>query len=83
MKKKRYSLYHVTTIVKRECGIKEQETFAFIINIELGENADKKIFAEMNKQIEMYNEFCPDDMKIAGYFELEKMEIERVGEIWL
>lgn len=83
MKKKKYVIFNVSTIVKRECGIKEPVTFGFLVeyvNIEISNN---QIFAQLNKQIEMYNEFCPEEYKIACYFELERMEIEKVGEIWL
>ena len=78
MKKKRYSIYHVNAIVSRNCGIKEQDSFSFLIGNMF--DVSTQIVKEFEKQIKLYNEFCPNDYFICKY---ENLEIEKVGEFWL
>lgn len=82
--KKLYQIIKVKCIVSRKCGIKEMETFSFLVNTEMilysnfyKENSYKIL---LSKQIDFYNEFCPEDYDITKF---ENEKFEQVGEIWL
>ena len=77
--KKRYNIIKATCIVSRRGGIKEQDEFLFSIeyNWQFEQSAYTK---QLNHQIKMFNEFCPEDFKIV---KTENEYFEKVGEIWL
>lgn len=92
MKKKRYKIYHVSSIILRENGIKEPETFSFLIEWNSATIDYEHIKKQFDLQIQYYNEFCPDGYKIISYNISERtingygdnmLEIENVGELWL
>ena len=77
--KKLYQIIKAKCIVSRKGGIKEMETFSFLVNAEI------RIYANiykilLSKQIDFYNEFCPEDYIIT---KSENESFEQVGEIWL
>ena len=84
--KKLYQIIKADCIVIRKGGIKEIETFSFIydINFYLHKTVGisiSGIYKELlDKQIQFYNEYCPDDFVIKKY---EVNEFIVGGEIWL
>lgn len=74
--KKLYQIIKAKCIVSRKCGIKEMETFSFLANTEF--IFDINIL--LSKQIDFYNEFCPEDYVITKF---ENESFETVGEICL
>ena len=77
--KKLYQIIKAKCIVSRKGGIKEMETFSFLVNTEI------RIYANIYKislsnQIDFYNEFCPEDYIITKF---ENESFETLGEIWL
>ena len=84
MKKKRYIIYHASVLVTRRCGVKEIDTFSFIIQQdEFSGEIEHKMIIELNNQIELFNDFCPEDMQIIYCDETDQCSFEKVGEIWL
>lgn len=76
--KKLYKIIKADCIVSRKCGIKEPETFSFLANAYI---YTKKVYnILLSKQIDLYNEFCPEDYVITKF---ENESFEKVGEIWL
>lgn len=71
-----YQIIKAKCIVSRKGGIKEMETFSFLANTENILNAN----ILLSKQIDFYNEFCPEDYVITKF---ENESFEKVGEIWL
>lgn len=74
--KKLYQIIKADCIVSRKGGIKEMETFSFLANTENILNAN----ILLSKQIDIYNEFCPEDYVITKF---GNGSFETVGEIWL
>ena len=82
MNKKEYAIIKATCIVTRKDGIKTNETFSFLYDWSF--NIDTLLKDDylnlLKKQIDFYNEFCPEDYVILNF---ENEEFEQVGEIWL
>lgn len=78
MKKKLYHIYKAEIIVSRKAGLKEKETFSFLVR----DTYIDMVVAQLQKQIALYNEFCFDEYKIVKYDE-ETAIFEKVGELWL
>ena len=86
MNKKKYAIIKATCIVSRKDGIKTNETFSFLydltyllrFHIDTLSKVDYNIL--LKKQIDFYNEFCPEDYIITKF---ENESFETVGEIWL
>ena len=86
MNKKKYAIIKATCIVTRKDGIITNETFSFLydqsfileFNIDTLSKGD--YFNLLKKQIDLYNEFCPEDYVILNF---KNEEFEKVGEIWL
>ena len=76
--KKLYQIIKVNCIVSRKCGIKELDTFSFLANEYIYPKQAFNIL--LSKQIDLYNEFCPEDYTITKF---ENESFETVGEIWL
>ena len=76
--KKLYHIYKTETLVSRKCGLKEFEEFSFLVT----DTFIDVLVLQLQKQIEMFNNFCPDDYEIVKYDE-ETTIFEKVGEIWL
>ena len=76
--KKLYQIIKAKCIVSRICGIKEMETFSFLADAYVYTKQAYKIL--LSKQIDFYNEFCPEDYDITKF---EDESFETVGEIWL
>lgn len=84
--KKKYGIFKATCTVSRLGGIKEKDEFALLydwttmlvlsVNSFLTDDLNKLL----QKQIDFFNEFCPNDWQIIKY---EDAEFEQVGEIWL
>ena len=74
--KKLYQIIKAKCIVSRKCGIKEMETFSFLVNI----YTKSAYNILLSKEIDFYNEFCPEDYVILNFI---NEEFEKVGEIWL
>ena len=77
--KKLYQIIKAKCIVSRKGDIKQMETFSFLVNTKI------RIYANiykilLSKQIDFYNEFCPEDYIITKF---ENESFETVGEIWL
>lgn len=78
--KKLYEIIKATTTVARRGGIKERDTFSFLIEKDF-EDFEDKCFHGLTNAINTYNYFCPEDFYIISY-DIDT-EIEKVGEIWL
>ena len=84
--KKLYQIIKAKCIVSRKGGIKEMETFSFLYDLSyiLTFHIDTLLKDDylilLKKQIDFYNEFCPEDYVILNF---ENEEFEQVGEIWL
>ena len=76
--KKLYQIIKAKCIVSHKCGIKEMETFSFLANAYIYTKTAYNIL--LSKQIDFYNEFCPEDYIITKF---ENESFETVGEIWL
>ena len=76
--KKLYQIIKAKCIVSHKCGIKEMETFSFLANAYIYAKTAYKIL--LSKQIDFYNDFCPEDYIITKF---ENEEFEQVGELWL
>ena len=76
--KKLYQIIKVNCIVSRKCGIKENDTFSFLADAYIYTKQSYNIL--LSKQIDFYNEFCPEDYEITKF---ENESFETVGEIWL
>ena len=76
--KKLYQIIKVNCIVSRKCGIKELDTFSFLADAYIYTKQSYNIL--LSKQIDFYNEFCPEDYEITKF---ENESFETVGEIWL
>lgn len=76
--KKLYQIIKANCIVSRKCGIKETDTFSFLADAYIYTKQTYNIL--LSKQIDFYNEFCPEDYEITKF---ENESFETVGEIWL
>ena len=76
--KKLYQIIKANCIVSRKCGIKEPDTFSFLADAYIYTKQSYNIL--LSKQIDFYNEFCPEDYEITKF---ENESFETVGEIWL
>ena len=76
--KKLYQIIKAKCIVSRKCGIKEIETFSFLVDAYV--YTKKSYYILLSKQIDFYNDFCPEDYKIT---KVENESFETVCEIWL
>ena len=76
--KKLYQIIKAKCIVSRKGGIKEMETFSFLASEYIYAKTTYNIL--LSKQIDFYNEFCPEDYIITKF---ENESFETVGEIWL
>ena len=76
--KKLYQIIKAKCIVSRKCGIKEMETFSFLVDAYVYTKQAYKIL--LSNQIDFYNEFCPEDYDITKF---EDESFETVGEICL
>lgn len=76
--KKLYCIIHASCIVSRHSGIKELDTFSFLLSPNMYTLHQMK--KELKSSIDFYNEFCPEDFVISNF---ENAEFEKVGEIWL
>ena len=86
MNKKKYAIIKATCIVSRKDGIKTNETFSFlydltyILTFHIDTLLKDDYLNMLKKQIDFYNEFCPEDYIITKF---ENESFETVGEIWL
>ena len=80
MSKKKYAIIKATCIVSRKDGIKTNETFSFLANAYIYLYSKSAYNILLSKQIDFYNEFCPEDYIITKF---ENESFETVGEIWL
>ena len=76
--KKLYYIIKVTCIVVRHSGMKEYDTFSFLIRSDIYSLDQEN--RELKKQLFLYNQFATNDFIIEHY---ENEEFEKVGEIWL
>lgn len=82
--KKLYQIVKAKCIVSRNGGIKEIEEFSFLFNDKdchrLVVNVYNLLKVCLQKQIDFYNAFCPEDYVISKF---ENEKFEQVGELWL
>jgi hypothetical protein len=76
--KKLYYIIHASCIVTRHSGIKELDTFSFIM--QPGTQSLYYMEKELKSSIDLFNEFAVTDVAIVDY---ENEKFEKVGEIWL
>ena len=81
--KKKYAIIKATCIASRKDGLKTNETFSFLYDCSYF-NFDTLLkddyISMLKKQIDFYNEFCPEDYVITKF---EDADFQWVGEIWL
>ena len=86
MNKKKYAIIKATCNVTRKYGIITNETFSFlydwsfILTFNIYTSLKGDYLNLLKKQIDFYNELCPEDYVILNF---ENEEFEQVGEIWL
>ena len=76
--KKLYAIVKATCIVTRHSGVKELDTFSFLLSPNMYTLHQMK--RELKSTIELFNEFTVTDFVIENY---ENENFEKVGEIWL
>lgn len=83
MKDKKYTIVKAKCIVSRKCGLKEIDEFSFLVSFGVFQkcaNVYNALKYCLQKQINMYNEFCFDEYTIVKF---ENADFKQVGELWL
>lgn len=77
--RKLYEIIKCTCKVWRAGGIIEFDDFMFLKRKELGFD-EIHLVTLLEKQIDLFNDFCPDDCIIVKY---DMPKFEKVGALWL